>query len=45
IPSVATGFGSAKCAHTTNEYVSIDNLVKGYHMLRNFLFIFDKYVK
>lgn len=45
IPSVATGFGSAKCAHATDEYVSIDNLVKGYQMLKNFLFIFDKYVK
>lgn len=45
IPSVATGFGSAKCAHTTNEYVSINNLIKGYHILKNFLFIFGKYVK
>ncbi|MFH1622651.1 MAG: ArgE/DapE family deacylase [Candidatus Omnitrophota bacterium] len=42
IHSVATGFGSAKCAHTTNEYVKIDNLIKGYHMLKNFLFIFDE---
>jgi acetylornithine deacetylase/succinyl-diaminopimelate desuccinylase family protein len=44
IPCVATGFGSARCAHTADEYVSIYNLIKGYHMLRNFLFIFDKYI-
>lgn len=45
IPSVATGFGSAGCAHATNEYVQINNLIKGYYMLKNFLFIFDRYVK
>jgi succinyl-diaminopimelate desuccinylase len=44
IPSVATGFGSAKCAHTTNEYVSIGNLIKGYHALRRFILNFDKYI-
>lgn len=45
IPSIATGFGSTGCAHATDEYVSIDNLIKGYHMLRNFLFIFNRYIK
>ena len=40
IPSVATGFGSARCAHTSNEYVKIHNLAKGYHLLRNFLSAF-----
>ncbi len=44
IPSVATGFGSAKCAHTANEYVDISNIVEGYQVLKNFLFVFDKYV-
>jgi acetylornithine deacetylase/succinyl-diaminopimelate desuccinylase family protein len=44
IPAVATGFGSAKCAHASNEYVSINNLIKGCSMLKNFLFIFDRYV-
>jgi len=44
IPAVAVGFGSSKCAHTSNEYVKISNLVKGYSMLKNFLFIFDRYV-
>jgi acetylornithine deacetylase/succinyl-diaminopimelate desuccinylase family protein len=44
IPAVATGFGSAKCAHTSNEYISITNLTKGCQMLKNFLFIFDRYL-
>jgi acetylornithine deacetylase/succinyl-diaminopimelate desuccinylase-like protein len=44
IPAVATGFGSARCAHASNEYVSINNLIKGCSMLKNFLFIFDRYV-
>lgn len=43
IPSVATGFGSGKCAHTANEYVIIGNLIKGYHILRSFLLNLDKH--
>ncbi|MDD5005007.1 MAG: M20 family metallopeptidase [Candidatus Omnitrophica bacterium] len=45
IPCVATGFGSSQCAHATDEYVAVNNLILGYNMLRNFLFVFDKYVR
>lgn len=41
IPTVATGFGSQGCAHTTNEYVAVANLIKGYHLLRTFLLHFN----
>lgn len=44
ISSVATGFGSSGCAHAANEFVRINNLVKGYCMLRSFLINFDKRV-
>ncbi|MFC1752705.1 hypothetical protein ACFL96_04840 [Thermoproteota archaeon] len=44
IPAVATGFGSSRCCHVTNEYVAIPNLFFGYQMLKNFLILFDKYV-
>ncbi|MFC1709593.1 M20 family metallopeptidase [Candidatus Omnitrophota bacterium] len=44
IPSVATGFGSTGCAHTTDEYVRVNNLIKGYYALRDFLLKFDKYL-
>jgi len=37
IPAVAWGFGSEGCAHTTNEYVKIDNLYKGTKALEEFL--------
>ena len=37
IPAVATGFGCDGCAHTTNEFVSIDNLCKGAGILEDFL--------
>jgi len=37
IPAVATGFGSAGCAHSANEYVKIDNLYKGAKVLERFL--------
>jgi hypothetical protein len=37
-------FGNSNFAHTINEYISINNLIKGYHALKNFLFIFDRYV-
>jgi succinyl-diaminopimelate desuccinylase len=37
IPAVATGFGSAGCAHIADEYVKIDNLYKGALVLAEFL--------
>ncbi len=37
IPAVATGFGCGGCAHSTNEYVKIDNLYKGARALEIFL--------
>jgi succinyl-diaminopimelate desuccinylase len=37
IPAVATGFGSAGCAHIADEYVEIDNLYKGALALEEFL--------
>ena len=37
IPAVATGFGTSGCAHTVDEYVKIDNLYKGSHVLEEFL--------
>lgn len=45
IPTVATGFGSKRCAHTSNEYVVINNLTRGYHMLKKFLLIFNSHIK
>ena len=37
IPAIASGFGSAGCAHSNNEYVKIDNLYKGAQVLEKFL--------
>ena len=37
IPAVAWGFGSASCAHMSDEYVKIDNLYKGAGVLEHFL--------
>ncbi len=37
IPAVATGFGSAGCAHMADEYVQADNLYKGTQVLVEFL--------
>jgi len=37
IPSLATGFGTAKCAHMADEYVEIGNLYKGALALGEFL--------
>ncbi|MBI5144872.1 MAG: M20 family metallopeptidase [Candidatus Omnitrophica bacterium] len=37
IPAIATGFGSANCAHMADEYVKIDNLYKGALVLEEFL--------
>jgi len=37
IPAIACGFGSKGCAHTTDEYVKIDNLYKGARVLEEFL--------
>ena len=37
IPAVATGFGSRGCAHTADEYASVENLYKGALVLGEFL--------
>ena len=37
IPATATGFGCEGCAHTTDEYVKVDNLYKGAQILEYFL--------
>ncbi|MFC1594401.1 M20 family metallopeptidase [Candidatus Omnitrophota bacterium] len=42
IPSVATGFGTPKCAHTTDEYVRINDLYKGARVLEAFIKEYDK---
>ena len=41
IDTFAFGFGSKGCAHTTNEYVKIDNLVKGVKILKTYLLQLD----
>lgn len=42
IPALATGFGSKGCAHMSNEYVAVNNLTRGYHLLKRFLLIFNE---
>lgn len=37
IPAIASGFGSAGCAHIADEYVKVSNLYKGAQVLREFL--------
>ena len=37
IPAVATGFGVEGCAHTTDEYVRISNVITGARLLEDFL--------
>jgi len=37
IPAVATGFGSAGCAHSAGEYAKIENLYRGAEALEYFL--------
>lgn len=41
IPAVATGYGSAGCAHATDEYVAVDDLVRGARVLEKFIETFD----
>jgi acetylornithine deacetylase/succinyl-diaminopimelate desuccinylase family protein len=41
IPAAATGFGSSGCAHTADEFVSVDNLYKGALALEKFIKNFD----
>jgi acetylornithine deacetylase/succinyl-diaminopimelate desuccinylase family protein len=41
IPAFATGFGSRGTAHTTDEYVKIDNLYHGCRVLERFLRNYD----
>jgi len=40
IPAVATGFGAKGCAHTTDEYVRINDLYRGSQVLERFIKIF-----
>ncbi len=42
IPAFATGFGSRGTAHTTDEYVEIENLYKGARLLEAFIKAYDK---
>jgi succinyl-diaminopimelate desuccinylase len=37
IPAVATGFSCSGCAHSSNEYIKVDNLYKGAKVLEYFL--------
>jgi len=37
IPAIATGFGYGGCAHTADEFIKINNLVKGSYVLERFL--------
>ena len=37
IPAVATGFGSRGCAHSNDEYATVDNLYRGAKALEEFL--------
>ena len=41
IPAFATGYGSSGTAHTTDEYVKIDNLYHGSRLLECFLKEYD----
>ncbi len=43
IDAFGFGFGSRGCAHTKNEYVNIDNLVKGTEVLRDYIIFLDRY--
>ncbi|OGX45407.1 MAG: hypothetical protein A3G38_00460 [Omnitrophica WOR_2 bacterium RIFCSPLOWO2_12_FULL_51_8] len=42
IPAVATGFGSAGCAHAADEYARIANLYKGAQVLEEFLMTYNR---
>ncbi|MFC1703830.1 M20 family metallopeptidase [Candidatus Omnitrophota bacterium] len=41
IPCVATGFGTPRCAHTTDEHVKINDLYRGAKVLEAFIKEFD----
>lgn len=41
IDTIAFGFGSRRCAHVVNEYVAIDNLLKGVHVLHDYITTLD----
>ncbi|MCM8773379.1 MAG: ArgE/DapE family deacylase [Candidatus Omnitrophica bacterium] len=44
IENFAFGFGSRGCAHIKDEYVKIDNLYKGYNVLKSFLINLDSQI-
>lgn len=37
IPAISTGFGKEECAHATNEYIDIKDLVDGARVLEDFI--------
>jgi acetylornithine deacetylase/succinyl-diaminopimelate desuccinylase family protein len=43
IPTVATGYGQKGTAHSTNEYVRINDLYKGAKILEEFVKLYDCY--
>ncbi len=45
IETFGFGFGSRGCAHTENEYVRIDYLVKGVEILKDYIITLDKYLE
>ena len=44
IQTIAFGFGTKGRAHTTNEYVKIDNLIKGIKVLEDYIKKLDDYL-
>jgi acetylornithine deacetylase/succinyl-diaminopimelate desuccinylase-like protein len=44
IEAFAFGFGSKGCAHSTNEYVKIENLRKGVEVLKDYVIKLDEYL-
>lgn len=45
IESFASGFGCWGCAHIKDEYVKIDNLIKGVQVLKDYLLALDGYLE
>ena len=42
IPAIAVGYGASGTAHTTNEYVRVNSLVKGAKLLEEFIKEYDR---
>jgi acetylornithine deacetylase/succinyl-diaminopimelate desuccinylase-like protein len=45
IQTIAFGFGTRAQGHTTNEYVKIDNLIKGIKVLEDYIKKLDGYLE